>query len=271
MKKLLIISLWILSILAVIAMLSFAGYQYKNRKCTKLSIVIDYGNGNQIADEFITYQDIQEFVNQNYKSIQGNKVKDINIAKIKKRLSEMAYVQKVDVRISLNGNVDISIMQRRPILRVIDLQGDNFYIDTEGKILPGRIGYSSRVVTANGFINDSLIDKETLVLSKNDSLLANSDLGKLYRIALIMDTNAFLKDEIVQLYINETKEIEMIPLVGSHTILFGDANSISEKLEKLQLFYLQGIRKGGWNSYKTINLKFKDQIVCTKNSIYGTQ
>ncbi|MCD7935525.1 MAG: cell division protein FtsQ, partial [Tannerellaceae bacterium] len=32
----------------------------------------------------------------------------------------------------------------------------------------------------------------------------------------------------------------------------------------LQVFYEQAIPKVGWDKYSLINLKFKDQIVCTK-------
>jgi cell division protein FtsQ len=38
-----------------------------------------------------------------------------------------------------------------------------------------------------------------------------------------------------------------------------------EKFEKLHTFYLQGLNTtGSWNKYSVINLKFKNQIVCTK-------
>jgi cell division protein FtsQ len=33
----------------------------------------------------------------------------------------------------------------------------------------------------------------------------------------------------------------------------------------LMTFYKEGLNKVGWNAYLTINLKYKNQIVCTKN------
>jgi len=69
---------------------------------------------------------------------------------------------------------------------------------------------------------------------------------------------------IEQLYINKKSEFELIPKIGNHTILFGDIKEMKDKFEKLIAFYKQGISKSGWNKYKTINLKFKNQVVCTK-------
>ena len=59
-------------------------------------------------------------------------------------------------------------------------------------------------------------------------------------------------------------EIELVPRVGNHTILLGDITNYQEKLRKLYLFYEKGVNQVGWNDYKEINLKFRNQIVCVK-------
>ena len=63
---------------------------------------------------------------------------------------------------------------------------------------------------------------------------------------------------------NANGDMELVPRVGDHTILIGDDQQIHEKFEKLFLFYMEGLNKAGWNKYKVINLKYKDQVVCTK-------
>ena len=272
MKKIIFISLWAIAIIAIIGLLIFANKLFENRKCDNLNITIEYGTGDRLAEEFITYEDIQEFVNQRFNKIKGNKVKEINIEKIEKTIEKMAYIRKVDCTMDINGDVNLNIKQRRPILRIINNRGDNYYIDETGTILPGRVGYSSRVVTANGYVSDSLFDKENTCLMKNDSLLHRTTLGKLFKLAYTIDRDTFLRQEIVQIYVNEKHEFEMIPLVGDHTILFGDAVQIKDKFWRLEQFYKNGIRLGGWDKYKTINLKYQNQIVCTKkNYNYGIQ
>ena len=38
------------------------------------------------------------------------------------------------------------------------------------------------------------------------------------------------------------------------------------KFKKLELFYKNILPTKGWNYYESVNLKFKNQIVCTKSS-----
>ena len=74
----------------------------------------------------------------------------------------------------------------------------------------------------------------------------------------------FLASQIIQLYLNQNKEFELIPRVGNHVILFGDLDGMESKFEKLMLFYQKGVKQIGWNRYTLINLKYKNQLVCVK-------
>ena len=70
--------------------------------------------------------------------------------------------------------------------------------------------------------------------------------------------------QIVQIYVNNQGEYELIPRIGPHIIILGDLEDYRAKFEKLELFYKDGLNHVGWNQYLKINLKYKDQIVCTK-------
>ena len=60
------------------------------------------------------------------------------------------------------------------------------------------------------------------------------------------------------------QEVELVPRVGNHRIMLGTLEGFEEKLAHLKLFYEQAIPKMGWEKYSMINLKYKNQIVCTK-------
>ena len=47
-------------------------------------------------------------------------------------------------------------------------------------------------------------------------------------------------------------------------LTLGTLDEFEEKLANLKLFYEQAIPKVGWEKYSMINLKYKNQIVCTK-------
>jgi cell division protein FtsQ len=62
-------------------------------------------------------------------------------------------------------------------------------------------------------------------------------------------------------------DIEMVPRVGNQKIILGSADSLQTKFRNLLVFYKKAIPKVGWDTYKTINLKYANQIVCEKNMI----
>ena len=69
----------------------------------------------------------------------------------------------------------------------------------------------------------------------------------------------------MKIHLLENKQVILFPRVGSHTITFGLIESIKEKFDKLRLFYSKGLSTKGWHYYVDVNLKYKDQVVCTKN------
>ena len=89
-------------------------------------------------------------------------------------------------------------------------------------------------------------------------------LKDLYQLASYITNDSFLKAQIVQIYVKENGDLELVPRVGNQEILFGKATNIKERFDKLMIFYKQGLSKTGWNGYKRINLMYNNQVVCTK-------
>jgi cell division protein FtsQ len=58
--------------------------------------------------------------------------------------------------------------------------------------------------------------------------------------------------------------MELVPKIGKQLIIFGDAADAREKLENLATFYRKVMSQKDWDLYKTINLKYKNQVVCSK-------
>jgi hypothetical protein len=99
----------------------------------------------------------------------------------------------------------------------------------------------------------------------NDSVLIKNNLFGIYRLAKYLNSSEFWRAQIEQVYIG--KEVELVPLAGSHIIVLGNFQDIDEKMNKLFVFYQQGLNKVGWNVYETINLNYKNQIVCSKTNV----
>ena len=99
-------------------------------------------------------------------------------------------------------------------------------------------------------------------------ILSEEDFLKLLNFVVLVEKDDFWRSEIVQIVVAKgpdgAPEIELVPRTGSHTVIFGSPDDAEEKLAKLLTFYRRGLRNIGWEEYRTINVKYKEQVVCTK-------
>jgi cell division protein FtsQ len=87
---------------------------------------------------------------------------------------------------------------------------------------------------------------------------------EIHRLARYIASDSFWKAQIQQVYVDENLEYVLIPRVGNHEIQFGKMDDLEIKFKKLKAFYEQALSKSDWNQYQSVNLKYKNQIVCKK-------
>ena len=136
------------------------------------------------------------------------------------------------------------IDQREPVLRVISKE--SYYVDKEGEVMPLSTKFTSRVVVATGNVTKEFASK------------------KLYPFVMMIRENEFWNAYIEQIVVRQNEDIVLIPKVGNFQIVLGQVDGADARMEKLMLFLKRGIAKKGWNRYKEVNLKFKNQIVCVR-------
>jgi cell division protein FtsQ len=89
-------------------------------------------------------------------------------------------------------------------------------------------------------------------------------LQEILEFSTYLSDHPFWKAQIVQVYVDRKGEYELIPRVGAHQILMGSMDHWEQKLHNLELLYRQGFSRYGWNTYETINLKYTNQVICSK-------
>jgi len=130
-------------------------------------------------------------------------------------------------------------------LRVMN-NGRSYYVDREGEIMPVSPNFTAYVPIVTGAVNEEFAK------------------GPLYDFALFLRRNDFWNAQIEQIHVDYSEEIELIPRVGNQIILLGKLDDYQYKLDKLFALYKNGFRQTGWNCYQRINLKYDNQVVCTK-------
>ncbi|MDF9829250.1 cell division protein FtsQ/DivIB [Parabacteroides sp. PF5-6] len=212
-----------------------------DKECDEILIVVK----DSLNKHFVNEQDVLTVLKKVDLDPLNKPMNQINTESIEKELMNNQMIANVEAYKTPSGKIKLEIEQKIPVLRVIGA-GGSYYVDNRGSTMPVSARYVAHVPVASGNV-----EKE----------LAVTDL---YKFALFLQKNDFWNHQIGQIYVDSRNEVELIPMVGNHRIVLGTLDAFEEKLENLQLFYEQVIPKMGWERYKIINLKYKDQIVCTK-------
>lgn len=261
MNRIVEIVVWSICLLGLLFLLGFVNRQQENAVCQDIIINIDRSNGNFFVDE----SDINEMVYYERDTVKGKSMASIATESLEHKINNHPSVENAEVYKTINGNLVIAVQQRTPIVRIFNLQGESYYIDSTGKLMPPSANYTSRVLIANGYFTDSFYELAGQnARNVSDTIEHKTYIDDIFTFAEFIRKSPFWTAQIEQLYVNKELDIELIPRVGNHRIVFGDAVSIKEKFKKLELFYKNGLNKTGWNEYSTINLKYANQVVCTK-------
>jgi cell division protein FtsQ len=256
MKKIITISIWTLLVTGLIVCLGFVARREDRMTCKSLDVTVEDDQDNY----FVQPEDIVKMIRERGDSIIRQPISGINVPELEAVLNSHAAIAKAEVYITIDGKFKVEIKQRKPIIRIIDKYNDSYYIDTEGRFMPLSDKYTAKVLVANGNFREPY---RAHYLSTDSTMVED-----LYELAKYIHADEFWKAQIEQIYVNEDKEIELVPRVGNHRIILGDVSMLDEKFRKLLIFYKQALNPTGWwNNYSVINLKFKNQVVCTKNKI----
>ena len=220
---------------------------------------------------FLNKMDIAQLIYKKGDSIVGQPKSTVNIPAIKHALSSHSDIANAEVYITIDGRLKVEVKQRKPVLRVFNITGDSYYLDDAGQLMPLSDKYTAKVLVANGNIPEAYAASyrcSMAEIAKDTEKRKSTMLDELYAMAVYIDADEFWKAQIQQIYINSENDMEIVPTVGDQKIIFGDTVAMEEKFKKLLTFYQQGLNTTGWwKKYSTINLKFRNQIVCTKKDI----
>lgn len=242
---------WIFCLGGLVVLMSFVSSKKSTVAITNVKILIPG------ADNFIEREEIDAVLKQSQGSLIGRKLEQINLQDIEKKIKSNPYIALATVYADMDGVIHIEIKQRQPILRVINANGQDYYIDRNGLKMPVSPNFTANVLVANGNVMEHFTGRVDTLITK----LARD----LYETALFIKKDTLWDAQIEQLFVNDKADIELIPRVGNQRIILGSADSLQVKMRNLLAFYKQAMPKVGWDTYKTINVKYTNQVVCVKN------
>jgi len=224
-------------------------------------LIVSINENNKISNNFILDIDSSFIHHAKLERILINEIdtnsSEVNFFDIEKKIKLNPHVKDIKVFKDLRGNLNVGLTQYKPIARIVSGKYIDNYIDVDGHLFPTSKDYSKRVI---------LIHLSDNIIYENNSIF-NSPFGEdLLKMINFINQNNFFNKIISEIDVDSNKNIVIHPFLSKQKIIFGYPDMLEEKFNKISLFYNQIIPSKGWNTYKTVNVKFKDQIICDKFS-----
>ncbi|MBK9742235.1 MAG: hypothetical protein IPO94_04405 [Saprospiraceae bacterium] len=252
MKRVRDAMIWLTLIAGISALLFFSIMRKSNAEVKTLVVEIEKINdGEQLISEKEIKQILQLAAG---KTITKANIKSLNLRKLEAKLNKDKRIQRADLYFDSKNRLHAHIIQKKPIIRVIEEEGGEYYLDENGKQVPVTRGSAVRVPLVTG-----IRDTFSLVNTKSDR---PSKLKQVFDIMKYVAKDPFLTALIEQAHVEHDSigDIVLIPKLGREKLIFGDASDIQAKFDNLKIFYRDGMPKLGWSRYKSLNLKYSHQV-----------
>ena len=241
-KKILVVTFnVIIGIYLLLAVTAFNRPAEKDVVCDGVKVTIEKG----MIEGVLTAADVTRMLNEGRVNPIGKSMADVNLRTMEELLERQELIENAECYKAQNGLVNIRVTERVPVVRVLAANGDDYYVDKDGRTLQNT-GYVCNLMVATGNISRPF---------------ASNVLAPLGRIIMADD---FWRNQIEQINVLPDNTLEMVPRVGEHIIYLGQPVGVVKKLERLRKFYQYGLSQAGWNKYSRISVEYSNQIVCKK-------
>ena len=247
-KKIGRLIIWCLVFAAVSLSLGFTIQESRKIVCTDVRVEITDSTDSQ----FIRSHEIRDWVLSHNNRLLHQNLESIDLRMIEEGLRKIKAIEDVNVFTSIvgkgkpgEGSLVVKIRQRNPEFRV-GQPGRDFYMDRYGKSFDWTPNYTPRVLMVSGVVAYEFARKKLLPL-----------------ITYLKD-DPFLNAQIDQIHVGGNGNLTMVPRVGEQLIYFGSPDDYERKFRNLKALYKEGFKNGGWTLYKSINLSYRNQVICLK-------
>ncbi len=234
----------ILAVYLLMAITAFNRPDELTNVCSEVSINIQEG----MVKGFLNANEIKGQLHRAKLYPLGDPMEKVNTRKIEDFLLKNPFVEKAECYKTQTGRINIELTQRLPVIRVKADNGEDYFVDEYGNIMPNA-NYASNLVIATGNISRRYAKKV------------------LTRVGNFLIQNPLWRSQAEQIIVLQDGTIEMVPRVGDHIVYLGYPNNLDKKFERLEKFYRYGLSQAGWNKYSYISLEFNNQIICKKRKL----
>ena len=223
----------------VVFLFSFTSKRNEERKLTKSKVIF---LNDSIT--FIKHEMVNKLLIENKRDASSIQKDKLDLNKLERSINSNPMIEKSEVFVTIDGVLKAVVKQKTPIARVFN-EDDSFYIDYQGNIMLLSDEFTARVPIISGEINKENKD----------------NLNKLLRFVYKDD---FLKKNIIGIQILPDGSLKMTNRNFDYEIEFGKIVNVERKFSNYKAFFQKAVSDSSLQKYKKINLRFIQQVVCSK-------
>lgn len=258
MKKVLKISIWVLTVIAIGCLWFFTNKAHVDNPLASVEMTIERKYDTGFINKTKVYQDLLSICD----TANNTRVSMIPIDSIKQYLQSIPWATETYATITLDEVLVTKIVECQPVMRVYNKEGKSVYLDNEGRIFPVNSDYKIHLMIASGVIRFPVVEGKSANINDDDYKF--TDLPKVFNVMQSVQKNPYTNCCVKQVYF-DGRQYELVMNNVDARVVLGDDENIDAKLENLQYFFekMQGAPE--LSTYKQISFNFDNQVVCTKN------
>lgn len=170
---------------------------------------------------------------------------DIDTDSLERHLNTVNNFEQVEVVRTSGGKLLVSVLPIVPQARIFT-PTETYYINKDGKRMDASAEYFVDLPIVRGNFTERM------------------PAGGVLPVVRYIQEDKLLRGLVTMIEYKSPTNILLVPRIRGHVVNLGDTSDLPAKFEKLLLMYRKVMPHMGWNTYDTISLKFKGQIVATR-------
>lgn len=213
----------------------------RTRVCTGIDVNIETP---ALADS-LTWHGVMAQLDRYPSVIVGKRIYEVNTLDIENWLRALDSFENVECVMSSKGRLTVNITPMIPEVRVFD-GAQSYYLNKAGKRINSKADFFVDVPIVSGRFSKKF------------------PATMLFPVTRFVQQDALLKDLVTMVSAKDPDNILLIPRIGGHVINIGDTTRLVEKRRAIETAYRRILPYKGWETYDTINVKFKGMVVAVR-------
>lgn len=219
----------------------WAGDQERQQVCGDVQIKVC---GTAVTDT-MTKAGVTEHLSHYGRRLQGAPVTQIDTEHLEHYLGRLSNLEAVQCVLTSDHTLRIEVTPMQPELRVFDRSGSH-YVNRAGKTVPTNARFFADVPVVRGEFSDSFRPTDVMPLTR------------------FIQSDPFMRELVAMVEARDADNLLLVPRIHGHIINFGDTTRLAEKRDALLSMYRKVLPYKGWETYDTISVRFRGQVVATR-------